>query len=178
MKFQTIFVFTFLLVFLAAHSAEAFYRDQVERDSFVAADNQTAVYGLSVPMGPFKEDIYIPVVGQRGLENGTRSNYFGYDFESAYPSLAVTDDGQATVLAVSLASIENGLYKIPAGTRMTVQFIGIFSVTADDSNTYAMRINEFPFFYGASKDPQSFNPSELKYLATNHEALNFTRDPE
>lgn len=176
MKFGLTCIFTLMLagVPLASH---AFSKDTVDRDSVVSGDGMTAAFMLTVPMGGFNDDIYVPVQSKRNLAYGTRENHFGFTIESGFPSER-TDDGTVASLAVSAAEIVDGFYKVPAGTQIPFTFLTLMNVSEAESNIYRYRLTELPFFIGQEREPRHFTTGELKYLVTNYEALNYERDTE
>ena len=171
-----IFFAAFLFMLYTA-PAEAFTRDQVDRFSFSNNENGQAVYTLSFMLGGMSKDLYIPIVGERDLTNGTRKNRFGFSLETGYPS-AVTSNGTATALVISKAEMVDGFYKVPAGETEKFSIVSLFTVSEQESNIYKFTVTELPFFLGDSREARSFNLSELKTMNSSFEALRFQRDTQ
>lgn len=168
--------FVAFLFMLYTAPAEAFSKNQVDRYSFAKTDDGVAVYTLSFVLGGYSKDLYIPIIGVRGLVNGTRQNNFGFEMQAGYGENP-SEDGQVTALMISNADIVNGQYKVPAGTSAAFKIVALFRTAKDESDTYRFKVTEFPFFIGDNKEAQSFTPSELKYMLSSFEALRFERDP-
>ncbi len=171
-----IFFAAFLFMLYTA-PAEAFSKDQVDRYSFANTDTGQAVYTLSFVIGNSSKDLYIPIVGERDLANGTRKNRFGFSLEPGYEG-GSSKAGEAIALIIAKAEIVDGYYKVPAGTSVAFKIVSLFKVKETEANTYKFIVTELPFFVGDTRDPRSFNPSELKYMKSNFEALYFERDTE
>lgn len=110
-----------------------------------------------------EQDLYVPVQSTRNLPNGTRTNHFGYQLEA---DGQVTDVGSTTALMVSNAKIVDGMYRVPAGETATFFAISYGKFKSPDTEAYAMRLIEVPFFVGADREVQNFNPSELRKFTT------------
>jgi len=169
-----IFFAAFLFMLYTA-PAQAFNKDQVERYSFSKSETGQAVYILSFELGGYSEDLYIPIVGERDLANGTRKNRFGFSLQPGYPN-GHSDAGEAVSLMIAKAELVDGHYKIPAGESVAFKIISLFKVDEAEADTYKFTVTELPFFVGDEREAQSFNPSELKYMHSSFEELYFERD--
>jgi len=171
-----IFFIAFLFMLYSA-PAQAFSENQIERYSFSKNEIGQAVYTLSFKLGGHSNDLYVPIVGQRDLANGSRKNRFGFSLQPGYVSENVSA-GEAIALMIAKAEIIDGHYKIPAGESVVFKIVSIFKVDEKETDTYKFSVTELPFFVGDEREPRSFNPSELKYMHSSFEALYFQRDTE
>lgn len=166
-----------LFILLLPVTAAAFQKGAVDRDSFSISDQGVGVFTLHIVVGAWNEDLYLPVVGERGLPFASRVNRFGFELESGYPH-QVSDAGTVTALMVAPFEIVDGYYKIPARTLASVKIIALATIDESESNTYNFRITELPFLIGEDKRPGHFSNGEMKYLFTNKEAFHYEYDPE
>lgn len=166
-----------LVFMIETTPAEAFNKDAIDRDSFSQVENGVGVFMLTVPLGAWPEDMYIPVVGERGLPFASRVNRFGFELEAGFPQ-AASDAGDATGLIVANAEIVDGYYRFPAKTLASFKIIVVANVDEVDGNIYRMRITELPFLMGDEKAPGHFSDGEMKYLVTNYEPLHYEQDTE
>jgi hypothetical protein len=175
---ERLFLSTILLggIFISIHTAAAFSVDDVDRSAFANNEAGVAAYQISFTLGSRYEELRIPVVGERGLQNGSRQNHFGYQIEARRPRTAVVDTGTSTALILSKAPIENGMYVIEPGKRYTFMMLGVYKIGLGAGNEYRLRLIELPFFMGEEKEPQHFTPSELKYFYTEAEDLYYDSD--
>lgn len=157
-------------------SSLAFTQGSVDRNGIASADTMTAAFSITVPVGGFSDDIYIPVLGVRSGQLIAASTTFTFEIEAGYGE--GDTDGVVTALAISQAEIVDGMYRIPANTRIPMTFIGLMRVSDSESDIYRMRITELPFYIGDNRETRGYSSGELKYLVTNYEALNFIQDPE
>lgn len=170
--FVTISLFT-----TGVTSVEAFNKDAIDRESFSHVDKGVGVYMLTIPLGAWSEDLYIPVMGERDLPFASRINRFGFALESGFPQ-ETSDAGTAMGFVIANAPIVDGYYKFPARTLASMKVLVVANVDEDAGNIYRLRITDLPFLRGEEKTPGHFSTGEMKYLYTNYEALHYERDSE
>ena len=166
-----------LLFMFSTAPAEAFEQHMVDRSSYSFSDQGIGVFELTIMIGGWSKDLYLPVVGERSLPFASRENRFGFELESGHPN-EVSDAGDVTALMIAPFEIVDGYYKIPARTLASVKILAITHIDEADSNTYRFRVTELPFLEGADMTPGHFSSGEMKYLFTNHEPFHYEYDPE
>lgn len=177
MKVQYFYVAAFAaLLLLSGSPAFAFSVNDVDRSAFANNEAGLAAYQITFTIGGRSEEVRIPVLGERGLQNGSRQNHFGYQIEARRPRTAIVDTGTSTALIVSKAPIEDGMYVVKPGERYTFMMLAVYKIGLGAGNEYRLRLIELPFFLGEDKTPQHFTPSELKYFYTEAEDLYFNSD--
>lgn len=129
----------------------------------------TAIFFINYAFGHENYDLYLPILAKRDQEHGTETKTIG--FEVLAESEERTEIGTVQALALSKASIENGMYKVPKGHKLPFTFAAILTTDEGAIETdYAVRITDLPFFMGA--ESERLNPSELAYYITPEVELN------
>lgn len=173
-------VLALCLLVMGSTEANAFSKDAVTQYSVANSDAGTAVYELQVMLGGYGYDMYVPVVGEYGIANGTGGHTFGYQLERGH-------QGDESFVASSTAllipagrplPVVDGMYKIPKYSTHLFRFIVFAAVAPEYGDTYRMRITELPFYFGDERLARYYTTGELKYMVTTAEPLHFTRDPE
>ncbi len=127
----------------------------------------TGLYTVTYSFGHGSRDLYLPIGTERDLAYGDSSDRLGYSVTDG--AGGTTDAASTAALVFSDATIENGQYLVPAGTRSTFTFVAFVRTPAEAAATdYGIKVNHLPFTMvvdGNSTD-QQLNQVELREYQT------------
>lgn len=153
------------------HTSSAYF---TTAQSAQKINEHTAVFAIEYEFGLTNEDIYMPIVTERGLSWKNKKHSVGYTLHDGNQN--VTPQGNAFGLAVSNAPIVGDMYKIEKGKaqKMTL-YIVLTTATTTPESRYSLQVDQLPFYVDTGKkvwETRQLNPSELQYYTTNSVKLN------
>lgn len=140
----------------------------------IKLNDTTALYTIDYEFGLNKQDLYMPIVAQRGLPWKSVEHTLGYTIQR---NGTTTVDGTATGIVVANLPVVNGMYKIAKGAaeKMTLLVILTTKPNAEPADL-RLQVDQLPFYadYGKSTlATLQLNPSELQYYVTPEVTLNY-----
>jgi hypothetical protein len=164
-------IFAALLIMSVPQISSAYF---TTAQSAQKINEYTAVFAIEYAFGLPKQDMYMPILAERGLAWGSDKQSIGYTLRDG--NGAVVTQGDAFGLAVSNAPIVGETYKIEKGKaqKMTLYII-LKTATTTPTSRYALQVDQLPFYVDIGKktfETRQLNPTELKYYVTEAVKLN------
>jgi hypothetical protein len=164
-------IFAALLMVSAPQSSSAYF---TTAQNVQKINEHTALFAIEYAFGLPKQDIYMPILSERGLAWGSDKHSVGYTLRDG--NGVVVTQGNAYGLAVSNAPIVGDMYKIEKGKaqKMTLYII-LKTATTTPTSRYALQVDQLPYYMDSGKktwDTLQLNPSELQYYVTKPVKLN------
>lgn len=155
---------------LPSHASAYFTTKQTA----AAVTPSTALYSIEYEFGLKDNDIYMPIVAERGLDNGSDARTLGYTIRE--DGIEEVKHGQAVAAVFANAPIVDGMYKLEKGKVHTMTLVAVYKAGADtQENEYALQVDELPYYVAKADGTQTYlklNPSELQYYMTPVALLN------
>lgn len=131
----------------------------------------TALFFIDFAFGHESHPTFIPVIATR--DQAFNSELTSLGFEVLEESKYVSTLGATQAIVLGSVSIEDGMYKVPAGKKASFTLAVIFTTKPDTAEVdYAVHVTDLPFYVGEEKEYRYLNPSELKYYITPEVELN------
>ncbi len=164
-------IFAALLIVFVPQSSSAYF---TTAQSAQKINEHTALFAIEYAFGLKNEDIYMPILTQRGLPWGDKKHTIGYTLRDG--NSTVVTQGESYGLAVSNAPIVGDMYKLEKGKaqKMTLYII-LNTATTTPTSRYALQVDQLPFYVDTGKtnfETRQLNPSELQYYVTKPVKLN------
>ncbi len=133
-----------------------------------------SIFTIKYRFGLPKNDIYMPIMAERGLQWESDAKKVGYSLREDSENIQI--NGKATGIVLSNAPIVNGMYKLEKGKAYTMQLVVVFTTASNTLETdYALQVDRLPFYVDRGNDglqTLQLNPSELQYYVTKEVELN------
>lgn len=163
-------VCTALLLVLLPQSSEAYFTTAQTGTQF---GETAAIYTIEYAFGLQKNDIYMPIVAERGLGWKSDAHKLGYTIHSED---GVSTNGTTAAIVLSNAPIVDGMYKIAKGTAQKMTLLVVFSTTdALSKENYTLQVDQLPYYVDKGETELKvlqLNPSELQYYVSPAVRLN------
>lgn len=136
--------------------------------------NTASLFTIEYAFGLEKNDIYMPIIAERGLAWESEAKKVGYTLRENGEDIMT--NGKATGIVLSSAPIVNGMYKLEKGNAHKMTLLVILTTSSTESESdYALQVDKLPFY--VDKGDQGLqtlqlNPSELQYYVTKEVELN------
>ena len=125
-------------------------------------DERTGIYLVEFKLGHQKHDVYVPITATTGNMGDTTLTYTLYDTDN------MSIDGATTGMVISDARIDDGMYKVPAGTKKTFTLFTTFTPEKIETDgQYRLEVTSLPFSFDGTQQ-LGLNPSELQYYTTDY----------
>lgn len=124
----------------------------------------TALYAIEFSFGHDKHDTYIPVLAVRDQVWGEAKKTLGFE--------VLTDDARSassSAFGIVLGGknvTKDMMYFVPKGEVDTFTFYVLLNNTTDETDDYAVRVTDLPFYWDDARTHLKLNPSELQYYTT------------
>ncbi|MCD5381740.1 MAG: hypothetical protein LR017_00310 [Candidatus Pacebacteria bacterium] len=146
--FFTLFCAVCILMPLSSHGYK------ITDQTAFTLDNTAGIYLITFKLGHGNHDIYVPITATTEDRGNTALTYALYGTDDT------TIDGDTTSMVISNATIENGMYKVPAGTKKTFTLFTVFTPhTIAVDGQYRLAVTHLPFSFNETTQLQ-LNPSE------------------
>lgn len=132
----------------------------------------TALYSITYRFGLKDEPIWLPVFAERDLAFNSDAMKAGYQF--IVDEETTLADGLSAGFVTSDATMQDGLYYVPAGEVRFFTLHVLLQVPSDypETDDVALNVSELPFYVGEDRRYERLNPPELQYYTTPEVDLN------
>lgn len=164
-------IFIAVLMVVLPHTSSAYF---TTAQSATKLNEQSVLYTITYAFGLSDQDIYMPVLAERGLAWKSSIHKLGYSL--TVNGATSSSIGTAEGIVLSKAPIVNGMYKIAKGTGVSMTLLVLETTPKNTTKAaHALQVDQLPFYVDMGKKElktRQLNPSELQYYVTKSVTLN------